>query len=78
MTVEALITELESSLAGLPPDSLRADTRFRELPVWDSLAALSILAAVDAVLGVQLNGEQLRQCQTIQDIFNLASSRRKA
>lgn len=78
MTVEALIAELEASIEGLTPGTLKADTRFRELPAWDSLAALSTLAAVDAVFGIQINGEQLRQCQTVQDIHNLAASRRKA
>ena len=74
MTPEALIAELESTLEGLTPGTLLPATRFRDLPAWDSLAALSTLAAVDTVFGIQISGEQLRQCHTIREIAELAKA----
>ena len=75
MSLPALVAELAPGFPNLPPDGLHPDTRFRELPGWDSLAALSVIAAVDAVYGVQLDAEQLRQCHTVCDLANLAASR---
>ena len=72
MKINEFIAELERSLEGVQGGSLSGATLFRELPVWDSLAALSTLSAVDTVFGIQMSGEQLKACQTIQDVFDLA------
>ena len=72
MNMQQFIQELEGTIEGVEPGSLQASTAFRELPVWDSLAALTTLAAVDTVFGIQITGAQLRQCRTIQDICDLA------
>lgn len=74
MTVDKFITELEANLLGAEPGSLRPDTRFRELPYWDSLAALSMLATYDSVFGRQLTGEMLAKCETIAEVAALASA----
>jgi len=73
MTIEKFVQELESNLIGLEPGTLSPDTRFRELPLWDSLAALTTLATFDACFGRQISGQQLGECRTVQDIFNLGS-----
>jgi acyl carrier protein len=70
--IQQFIQELEGNIEGVEPGSLQPGTVFRELPVWDSLAALTTLSAVDAVFGLQITGPQLRQCQTIQDIADMA------
>jgi acyl carrier protein len=46
-----------------------AETHFRELDEWSSLTALSIIAMVDAEYGVQLKGEEIRNAQTITDLY---------
>lgn len=74
MTAETFIAELEANLIGAEPGSLRPETRFRELPYWDSLAALSMLATYDSVFGRQLTGEMLAKCETIADVVALASA----
>lgn len=67
-TPSDFISELEASLENCPKGSLAPDTRFRDQPWWDSLAALTALAVFDTVYGKQLTADQLRQCQTIGDI----------
>jgi acyl carrier protein len=74
MTIETFISELEANLVGATPGSLRPDTRFRELPYWDSLAALSMLATYDSVFGRQLTGEMLARCETIDEVVASASA----
>lgn len=47
------------------------ETKFRELDEWSSLLALSILAMVDEEYDIQLKADQMRQANTIQDLFNI-------
>ena len=49
---------------------LGAGTKFRELDEWSSLIALSVIAMVDEVYGITINGEDIRSSQTISDLFN--------
>ena len=52
-----------------------AETKFRELEEWSSLLALSILAMIDEEYDVQLKGEEMRATNTIQELFELVSSK---
>lgn len=72
MSIADFISELEQSYEGCEPGSLRPDTRFRDLPFWDSLAVLTTLAAFDTCFNRQISSDDLKKCETIEDIFNLA------
>lgn len=74
MNIETFISELESNLIGAELGTLGWDTRFRELPYWDSLAALSLLSTFDSVFGRQLSGQALASCETLGDVFALSQS----
>jgi acyl carrier protein len=73
VTVDGFLRELEQAIEGLEPGQLQAATRFHELPQWDSLAVLATLTVVDGQLGVQMSADELRQCETLGDLFALAS-----
>ncbi|WP_417186450.1 acyl carrier protein [Bacteroides sp.] len=49
---------------------MSVETKFRELDEWSSLIALSVIAMVDEVYGITINGEDIRNSQTIGDLFN--------
>lgn len=73
-TIEDFIEELESNIIAAEAGDLKADTRFRELPWWDSLAVLATLGAFDTCFGRQLEAEDLKRCETVRDIYELGSS----
>lgn len=77
MEIHEFVRELEAAVPDMVPGSLQAETRFRELPVWDSLASLTLLSVVDARFGFQMSGEQLRSCATVRDVFELAMRLRR-
>lgn len=52
-----------------------ADTKFRSLPEWSSLAALSIIAMVDEECDVALKGDDIRNAETIEGLFNIVKSK---
>ena len=52
----------------------KSETKFRELDEWSSLIALSIIAMVDEEYEVTLKGDEMRQAETIEDLFNIVKS----
>ena len=53
----------------------KPDTKFREINEWSSLLALSIIAMADEEYEVKLKGEDIRNSQTIEDLFNIVKTR---
>ncbi len=56
--------------------ALSADTEFRGLDDWDSIAGLSVIAMADEEYGVTLNADDMRGSRTIGDIFKAIESKR--
>ena len=54
---------------------LNAETKFKELDEWSSLIALSVIAMVDEEYGIVLPPEEMRQTQTIQELYDLVQSK---
>lgn len=51
------------------------DTKFRELDEWSSMTVLSVIAMIDDEYGVPMMGHDIRECETIQDLFEKAKSK---
>jgi len=47
------------------------DTAFRELPEWDSLESVALVAEVYADYGVQIDGLELASCRTLAELKTL-------
>lgn len=55
--------------------NINGETKFRDIEEWSSLIALSIIAMVDEEYNVKIKGEDIRNSQTIRDIYNIVKSR---
>lgn len=51
------------------------ETKFRDIEGWSSLTALTIIAMVDELYNIKLNGDDIRTSITIEDIYNIIKSR---
>ena len=51
------------------------ETKFRDLEEWSSLIALSIIAMVDEEYDVILKGDDIRNSETVEDIFKIIESK---
>lgn len=51
------------------------NTEFRQLNEWSSLAGLTVIAMVDEEYGVTIKADEIRQAKTIQELFDLVSSK---
>lgn len=51
------------------------ETKFHELDEWSSLIALSIIAMVDEEYDVTLKGDDIKNAQTIEELFNTVNGK---
>ena len=54
---------------------IKAETVFKELDEWSSLIALSVIAMVDEEYDITIKGDDIRNSNTIEDLFNIVSER---
>lgn len=73
--INSFIDRLANSFETSTRESFSPETKYRLLSDWDSLAALSIIAMVNSVYGIQMKGEDIRSSVTVQDLYNLVKSR---
>ena len=75
MELNEFVSNFADQFEDTDPSVITADTKFRDLDEWSSLIGLSVIAMVDDEYDVALNGDDMRSCTTVQDIFNIVSSR---
>lgn len=69
MDIQSFISHFEQAIDGLDAGSISAQTEFQQLPQWDSLAFLSLLAMLDAEYAVDVPGAKIVECRTIEELF---------
>lgn len=75
MDINEFISHFASQLDETSSLDISAETKFRELAEWDSLIALSLIAMVDGEYGVKLTGDEIRNSQTVLDLFEIVKSK---
>jgi acyl carrier protein len=48
----------------------KEETIYKELDEWSSLIALGIIAMIDEEYDITINGDDIRNSDTIKDLFN--------
>lgn len=76
MEIKEFIEKFSEAIELESIDELTAETEFKLLDEWTSLSSLSIIAMVDEEYDVEINGQDLRSCETIEDLFNLVNSKK--
>jgi acyl carrier protein len=76
MEIKEFIEKFSEAIELESVDELTAETEFKLLDEWTSLSSLSIIAMVDEEYDVEINGQDLRSCETIEDLFNLVNSKK--
>ena len=55
--------------------TMSESTVLSELPRWDSMRLLEVIALVDEQLGINLNANQLANCETVGQILDLVKDK---
>lgn len=53
------------------PDQLTLDTHRDNVPAWDSLGVLTLLAGLDSDFGIVLTDEDIQAVKTVGDILDV-------
>lgn len=54
---------------------ITSSTEFHELEEWSSLTGMSVIAMAKTVYGKTITGKEIRECETVEDLFNLIASK---
>lgn len=76
MEIQDFIRNFADQFEDLSMDKLTADTVFKSLDEWTSLAALSVIAMIDDEYEVSINGNDIRNLETVGDLFELVKSKK--
>lgn len=75
MTLDEFVKAFAAEFDDTPEENFKPETHYRELDEWGSLVALSIISMVDDEMDKRVTGADLRNCSTIEDLFNLVESK---
>ena len=75
MEIKEFIEKFAEIFDDTDASALTPETKFRELDEWSSLAALGVIALADEEFDVELSGAEMRSANTIQELFNLITSK---
>ena len=76
MNLEEFIENFAAQFDDTEPELFTAETQFKQLDEWSSLAALSIIAMVDDEFGITLKGDDIRKVNTVQELFDVVKSKK--
>lgn len=75
MEIKEFIEHFAEQFDDTDASEFKPETIFKDLEEWSSLIALSVIAMVDEEYEVTLKGEDIRNSNTIEDLFNLVKSK---
>lgn len=75
MDIKDFINHFAEQFDETDPSEITASTNFRDLEEWSSLIALSIIAMVDEEYDVTLKGDDIRNSNTVEDLYNIVANK---
>ena len=76
MELKEFVENFANQFDETDPSEITATTIYRDLEEWSSLIALSIIAMVDEEYEITLKGDDIRNAQTIEDLFNTVKAKK--
>ena len=76
MSITTFIGHFAAQFDDTPIGDIQADSAFRDLDEWSSLIGMSIIAMTKEEYNVKLSGEEIRNCVTVDDVYQLVISKK--
>lgn len=70
MDIKEFIENFADQFEDTDINELKPETEFKKLEEWSSLIALSVIAMIDEEYDVTIKGDDIRNNDTIEDLFN--------
>ncbi|WP_374460820.1 acyl carrier protein [Chryseobacterium taeanense] len=75
MNIADFISKFSAEFDDTDTSEFSAETKFKNLEEWSSITALSIIAMADNDYGIELTGEDIRNSETIKDLFDIINKK---
>ena len=75
MKLEEFVQLFAEQFDDTSADTFTTTTEYKTLEEWGSLVALSVISMIDDEFGKRLTGADLRNCVTIEELYNLIQSK---
>lgn len=75
MEIKEFIEKFAECFDDTDADVFTPETKFRELEEWSSMTVLSVIAMIGDEYDVPMMGHDIRECETIQDLFEKVKSK---
>lgn len=75
MEIKEFVENFANQFDETDPSEITASTNFRDLEEWSSLTALSIIAMVDEEYDVTLKGDDIKNANTVEDLYNTVKAK---
>lgn len=76
MKINDFIQNFANQFDETDASEFQATTEFRQLDECSSLSSLAIISMIDDEYDVVINGNDLRNCNTIEDLFAIVESKK--
>lgn len=75
MDIKDFIANFADQFDDTDANEITATTVFKDLDEWSSLIALSVIAMVDEEYDITIKGDDIRNSNTVEDLFNAVKAR---
>ena len=75
MELKEFIENFADQFDDTDASEIPAETHFKELDEWSSLIALSVIAMVDEEYDITIKGDDIRNSDTVEDLYNIVKSK---
>lgn len=76
MNQEEFVKNVANQFDETDVSEISMETIFKNLDEWSSLLSLSIIAMCDEEYDVKIKGDDIKNANTIEDLFNIVKSRK--
>jgi acyl carrier protein len=75
MEIEKFIADFAEQFDDTDASEIQATTEFHELDEWSSLTGMGVIALAKAAYGKTITGGEIKNCVTVEDLFNLIKNK---
>lgn len=75
MELKDFIENFAAQFDDTDASEFKPETKFRDLEEWSSLVALSLIAMIDEEYNIALKGDDIRNSNTIEELYNTVKSK---
>lgn len=75
--IEERVMNIIAAILGVAVNEVSGDTAIGDLPTWDSLNHLQIIAKIEAEFGIKFTPDVMMDLEDVSDIVNATEERAK-